>query len=193
MTQRARWQVDGLDIQVSVNVGARQLQRVDFVERLRAILATHPGKRAGDLELEVLETSALEDLVSVSRVIEDCREIGVGFALDDFGAGYSSLTYLKNLLVGMIKIDRRFVRDMLHDADDLSILEGVLGQATAFRRQVIAIGVETAAQGALLLELGCDLGQGFGIARPMPGPDMVSWSQAWRTDQPWIRPTAAMS
>ena len=136
LTQRARWQVDRLDIQVSVNVGARQLQRVDFVERLRAILATHPGKRAGDLELEVLETSALEDLVSVSRVIEDCREIGVGFALDDFGAGYSSLTYLKNLLVGMIKIDRSFVRDMLHDADDLSILEGVLGQATAFRPRV---------------------------------------------------------
>jgi EAL domain-containing protein (putative c-di-GMP-specific phosphodiesterase class I) len=131
--------------------------------------------------------------VSVSRVIEDCSDIGVGFALDDFGTGYSSLTYLKNLQVGLIKIDRSFVRDMLHDADDLSILEGVLGLATAFRRQVIAEGVETVAQGALLLQLGCELGQGFGIARPMPGPDMVAWSQAWRSDQPWIRPPAAMS
>jgi len=193
LTQRARWQADGLDIQVSVNVGARQLQRVDFVERLRSILATHPGTRHGDLELEVLETSALQDLESVSRVIEDCREIGIGFALDDFGTGYSSLTYLKNLRVGLIKIDRSFVRDMLHDADDLSILEGVLGLATAFRRQVIAEGVETVAQGALLLQLGCELGQGFGIARPMPGPDMVAWSQAWRSNQPWIRPPAAMS
>jgi predicted signal transduction protein with EAL and GGDEF domain len=90
----------------------------------------------------VLETSALKDIAQVSR---DHRlpEIGVSFALDDFGTGYSSLTYLKRLPAQSSRSTRAFVRDMLDDPDDLAILEGVLGLATAFRRQVIAEGVET--------------------------------------------------
>ena len=111
------------------------------------MLAAHPQVRPADLELEVLETSALEDLAQVSQVIEACREIGVQFALDDFGTGYSSLTYLKRLPVAQLKIDQSFVRDMLDDPDDLAILEGVIGLATAFRRQVIAEGVETVEHG----------------------------------------------
>ena len=95
----------------------------------------------------MLETSALEDVAIVSQVIEACREIGVMFALDDFGTGYSSLTYLKRLPVSELKIDQSFVRDMLDDPDDLAILEGVLGLATAFHRQVIAEGVETVEHG----------------------------------------------
>jgi len=141
--------------------------------------------RPGDLELEVLETSALEDLARVSQIIEDCRKIGVTFSLDDFGTGYSSLTYLKRLSVTQLKIDQSFVRDMLDDPDDLAILGGVLSLATAFRRQVIAEGVETIEHGAMLLQLGCELAQGFGIARPMPAADLVSWAMNWKPDAAW--------
>ena len=167
LTQMVEWREAGLRLPVSVNIGARQLQQINFTERLVALLAAHPDINPGDLELEVLETSALEDIAGVSRVIQACREIGVKFALDDFGTGYSSLTYLKRLPVTMLKIDQSFVRDMLDDPDDLAILQGVIGLASAFRRDVIAEGVETVAHGSLLLQLGCELAQGYGIARPM--------------------------
>ena len=185
LTQIERWQTSGLALPLSVNVGARQLQQADFLERLSAILAAHPAVPRGHLELEVLETSALE-LVGAARVIDACRELGVTFALDDFGTGYSSLTYLRRLRVARIKIDQSFVRGMLDDADDLAIVEGVLGLAAAFRRQVIAEGVETVAQGTRLLQLGCELAQGYGIAHPMPAADLPGWSAAWRPDPAWL-------
>jgi hypothetical protein len=175
---------------VSVNVGARQLQQADFVDRLRALLAMHPQVQARQLELELLETSALEDLARVSRIIEAGREIGVSFALDDFGTGYSSLSYLRHLPVRQIKIDRSFVRNILDDADDLAILEGVLRLSTAFRRELIAEGVETVEHGSMLLHLGCELAQGYGIARPMPAGDLPGWLARWRPDPAWagLRP-----
>jgi EAL domain-containing protein (putative c-di-GMP-specific phosphodiesterase class I) len=185
LTQMARWQDAGLNIPVSVNVGARQLQQAEFAERLRALLEAHPGIRPGDLELEVLETSALEDLAGVSQVIKYCCDIGVRCALDDFGTGYSSLTYLKRLPVTQLKIDQSFVRDMLDDPDDLAILEGVLGLAIAFRRQVIAEGVETVEHGEMLLQLGCELAQGYGIAHPMPAADFPGWAADWHPDPAW--------
>ncbi|MDO9199563.1 EAL domain-containing protein [Rhodoferax sp.] len=185
LNQRQVWLAGGLDLPVSVNVGARQLQQADFVERLHQSLVAHPGVKPGDLELEVLETSALEDVAGVARVIEACREIGVLFALDDFGTGYSSLTYLKRLPVARLKIDQSFVRDMLDDPDDLAILEGVIGLASAFRRQVIAEGVETVEHGEVLLQLGCDLAQGYGIASPMPAHELPGWKVAWQPDPAW--------
>ncbi len=185
LTQRERWHAEGLDLPVSVNVGARQLQQVDFVARLRTILAAHPAVAPQCLELEVLETSALDDIAWVSQVISECQQLGVKFALDDFGTGYSSLTYLKRLPVSQLKIDQSFVRDMLDDPDDLAILQGVIGLAIAFKRQVIAEGVETAAHGAALLRLGCELGQGYGIARPMPAAAIPGWVASWRPDASW--------
>jgi len=187
LTQIENWQVLGLDIPISVNVGARQLQKADFVERLSETLAAHPTVNPVNLEMEVLETSALKDLLRVSQVIRDCRELGVMFALDDFGTGYSSLTYLKSLPVSMLKIDQSFVRDMLDDPDDLNILEGVISLATAFHREVIAEGVETVEHGEMLLQLGCELGQGYGIARPMPAADFPAWAATWKPDAAWCR------
>jgi EAL domain-containing protein (putative c-di-GMP-specific phosphodiesterase class I) len=171
LTQIETWKAAGLALPVSVNIDAIHLEQADFVDRLRQQLSRHPGVVAGDLELEVLETSALQDIAHVSSVILACHEMGVGFALDDFGTGYSSLTYLKRLPAGMLKIDQSFVRDMLEDPDDLAILDGILGLANAFRRQAIAEGVETLAHGEVLLQLGCELAQGYAIARPMPAAD----------------------
>ncbi len=185
LTQMALWHQVGVNIPVSVNIGARQLQQTDFVERLGKVLAAHPDINPAHLELEVLETSALEDLAHVSGLIKACRKIGVKFALDDFGTGYSSLTYLKQLPVTLLKIDQSFVRDMLDDPDDLAILQGVIGLANAFQRQVIAEGVETIEHGTVLLQLGCELAQGYGIARPMPAQAMGDWIADWHPDPGW--------
>jgi diguanylate cyclase (GGDEF)-like protein/PAS domain S-box-containing protein len=185
LEQMETWHAEGLDIPVSVNVGALQLQQPNFVDRLRALLAAHPAALPGNLELEVIETTALEDLALTSQALNACRAIGVAVALDDFGTGYSSLTYLKRLPVNVLKIDRSFVSDMLEDPENLSILEGVLGLAAAFRLQVIAEGVETAEHGLMLLQLGCELAQGYGIARPMPAKDLPAWARAWRSNPRW--------
>ena len=185
LTQVELWRASGLDIPVSVNVGARQLQQTDFLDRLRLLLAAHRELPPSCLELEILETNALEDVAQVSQLIESCAQLGIGFALDDFGTGYSSLTYLKRLRANTIKIDQSFVRDMLNDPDDLAILQGVIGLDSAFNRQVIAEGVETVAHGTLLLKLGCELAQGYGIAHPMPGVELPDWVRNWKPDPTW--------
>ena len=149
------------------------------------MLGRHPQVHPNSIELEVLETSALQDMAQVSQVIEACAQMGVKFALDDFGTGYSSLTYLKRLRVELLKIDQSFVRDMLDDPDDMAILQGVIGLAGAFRRQVIAEGVETVAHGTALLQLGCELAQGYGIARPMPAEKLPAWAATWQPDAAW--------
>jgi EAL domain-containing protein (putative c-di-GMP-specific phosphodiesterase class I) len=148
-------------------------------------LEAHPEVNPNYLELEILETSALNDIKKVSDTMNACLDLGVRFALDDFGTGYSSLTYLKRLPAHLIKIDQSFVRGMLEDADDLSIVEGVVGLAKAFQLEVIAEGVETIAHGISLLQLGCELAQGYGIARPMPAGNLPEWSLNWKADDAW--------
>ena len=186
MTQIERWKAAGIRLQVSVNIDGMHLQRADFFEKLRERLARHPGVKGGDLELEILETSALEDTAYVFETILACKEIGVGFAIDDFGTGYSSLTYLKNLPVNLLKIDQSFVRQMLDNPDDLAILDGVLGLASAFGREAIAEGVESVAHGELLLQMGCRLGQGYAIAHPMSAEEFPGWIDTWEPPESWI-------
>jgi diguanylate cyclase (GGDEF)-like protein/PAS domain S-box-containing protein len=182
LQQMAKWRDQGLTLPVSVNVGARQLQQSGFAAQLKHLLVQYDLLDAGLLSLEVLETSALEDIHGVSQTLAQCRQLGVGFALDDFGTGYSSLTYLKRLPVTSLKIDQSFVRDMLVDADDLAILQGIIGLAKAFGREVIAEGVESSAHGARLLALGCDLAQGFAIAHPMPAEAVPDWLAHWQSN-----------
>lgn len=179
------WAQAGLHLVISVNVAADQLQSVDFLATLRDALARHPGVEPRNIELEILETATLNDLGKVAQVIEACSALGIGFTIDDFGTGYSSLTYLKQLQVGTLKIDQSFVQDMLDDPDDLSIVDSIVGLATAFRRRVVAEGVETIRHGELLLQLGCELAQGFGIARPMPAEDLPAWIAAWQQPAEW--------
>lgn len=185
LRQLEAWQDGGLKIQVSVNIGARHLRQTGFAERLRALLAAHPGVPASALELEVLETSALLDIAQVSHVLTTCRDLGVSIALDDFGTGYSSLTWLRRLPVNIVKIDQSFVGGMHDNPEDLSILEGVLGLARAFDRTAVAEGVETIEQGRLLLQFGCNLGQGYAIARPMPAEELLPWAGSWKPDPVW--------
>jgi diguanylate cyclase (GGDEF)-like protein/PAS domain S-box-containing protein len=185
LAQISLWQTMGLDIPISVNIGARQLQQADFVTNLAVHLASYPEVSPKKLELEILETSALEDITQVSELMGACRKLGVRFALDDFGAGYSSLTYLKRLPAHILKVDQSFVRDKIDDLDDLAIIKGIVGLAKAFNREIIAEGVETIAHGTLLISLGCELAQGYVIAKPMPAKDIPSWAETWQPDASW--------
>jgi diguanylate cyclase (GGDEF)-like protein/PAS domain S-box-containing protein len=180
LSQMVQWQTQNLNLCVSVNISAHHLHQDTFSTRLAELLASFPMAKPGDLELEILETSAMEDMSKVTENIHRCHELGVCFALDDFGTGYSSLTYLKRLPAQTLKIDQSFVRDMLEDADDLAIVRSVIGLAQTLRRTVIAEGVETPAHGALLIKLGCPLAQGYGIAKPMPAAEIPVWVAQWQ-------------
>ncbi|MCU6500989.1 EAL domain-containing protein [Rugamonas sp. A1-17] len=170
---------------ISVNIAARHFQRADFVARLKGILAEFPDVPPHMLELEILESSALSDIAHVRSIMLDCQALGISFALDDFGTGYSSMSYLKRLPADMLKIDQSFVRNMLVDRDDLHLVSAVIGLAKAFGLGVIAEGVETIEHGAMLMRLGCDLVQGYGIARPMPADDVLPWVASFNTAGVW--------
>jgi len=179
------WLQQGIRLPVSVNIAARHLQLPDFVARMDTCLKNYPDILPGQLELEVLESAALDDMNHVRSVMQACLKRGINFALDDFGTGYSSLAYLKQLPAQTLKIDQTFVRDILDDPDDLALTEAVIGLGATFERKVIAEGVETAAHGMLLMRLGCDLAQGYGIARPMPPAAVPKWVKTYQPDPQW--------
>ncbi len=185
LSQLARWNATGFVTTVSVNVDRMQLHDPHFLERLEQQLAGQPRVAAQQLGIEVLETGALQDLDHVSALVKRLQAMGVSVALDDFGTGYSSLTFLKQLTARTIKIDRSFVLDLLTDAEHAVIIDSIMGLARRFDREVVAEGVETEVHGRLLLELGCELGQGYGIARPMPSGEVADWLARWRPPDSW--------
>ena len=180
LAQMHHWRSIGLDIEVSINISGHHLESEGFVDKLQQQLANYPNLPAGKLQIEVLETVAINDINVVQEIIESCRKIGVGFALDDFGTGYSSLSFLSALHVDTLKIDQTFVRDMLEDKGDLAIVHGIIALAKAFERETVAEGIETDEHSRALLYMGCDIGQGYGIARPMPAGDLVGWQERYK-------------
>ncbi|WP_404298360.1 EAL domain-containing protein [Halomonas sp.] len=178
LRQQQTWLAQGLILSVCINLTPQSLIQDTFVDTLRATLAAHPGVPPGLICLEVLESTALEDFEAATRVMRECRSLGVKVALDDFGTGYSSLAYLRNLPIDVIKVDRSFVISMLESEDDLAIVESVIYLAQRFAKLVVAEGVESDAHIQRLKEMGCDLLQGFGIARPMPAEALASWCRA---------------
>jgi len=152
---------------------------------LKKTLEAFPDVSPGLVEIEILESAALDDLQHVCEIMQACQALGVKFALDDFGTGYSSLAYLKTLPAETLKIDQTFVRNILDDKDDLVLVSAVIGLARVFNRKVIAEGVETPAHGVRLLQLGCDFAQGFGIAHPMAAQAVLPWAHAFTPDPTW--------
>ncbi|TAK62968.1 GGDEF domain-containing response regulator [Methylobacter sp.] len=175
--QLMQWCKEGLILDISVNIDACHLQYEGFVEYLKHRFNAHPGLPSGRLHIEILETAALEDFTTVTATIEACRVMGTRFALDDFGTGYSSLTYLHRLPIDTLKIDQSFVRDMLVDKGDNAIVQGVIALAKAFGLKTVAEGIETMEHFEALLAMGCESGQGYGIARPMPVSDLIRWAR----------------
>ncbi len=165
----ARWLREGYDVpRIAVNVSPLQFIGGEFtavVERTLAECGLPPAR----LEFEITETALMANLENVVEQIELLRRLGVRFAIDDFGTGYSSLSHLRNLPVDCVKIDRSFIKDLESGADGCTTLvRGIIALAHSLRLQVVAEGVETAQQLALLKSLGCDINQGFFLHRPMP-------------------------
>lgn len=185
LTQLRYWLQKGLKMSVSVNIAARQILQRDFVPLLKEIIDDFPDVPLELLELEILESAALENTDHVVKVIEQCQKIGIHFALDDFGTGYASLSYLRDIPADVLKIDKSFIFNLLEKRKDLALVEGIIGLAAAFQRTVIAEGIEKSEQGVLLMRLGCDLGQGFGIAKPMPAENVLSWVADFQPDKEW--------
>jgi diguanylate cyclase (GGDEF)-like protein/PAS domain S-box-containing protein len=175
LAQLFAWERAGLPLQVSINISAQHLQVADFVANLQSELAQYPPLRDGALQIEVLETAALEDIAQSSEVIDACRKLGVTFALDDFGTGYSSLVYLSRLSADTLKIDQSFVQGMSINKGDHAIVQGVIALANTFGRHTVAEGVEDGALKEELQAMGCSSVQGYSIAQPMPAGEIAGW------------------
>jgi diguanylate cyclase (GGDEF)-like protein/PAS domain S-box-containing protein len=192
LSQIAQWRREGVDLCVSVNVFARQLLQPGFPGALAGALDHCPEAGRDRLRIEIVETAALKDLDVIRQMIEECRKLGVAFSLDDFGTGYSTLAHVRHLPVAEIKIDQSFVRQMLARAEDLAIVEAVIRLGRAFGRSLVAEGVETSAHIMRLLALGCDVMQGYALARPMPAGDIPRWVREFRPDPAWRRPAGGV-
>ena len=166
--QTACWQQAGADdLRVAVNVSARQFQQKDFVKMVGDILA-ETSLAPSSLELEITETSIMQDPEHVITLLTELKELGVSIAIDDFGIGYSSLMYLKRFPIDRLKIDRMFVSDSTTDSDDAALVMTIITMAHNLRLNVMAEGVETEEQLKFLRLLKCDEGQGYLFAKSVP-------------------------
>ena len=161
------WNKAAAPAQVSVNLSSRQFVRSDLVGSLREILR-ETGCRPDWLELEITESLLLEDNQNVRQMLGSFREMGVSIAVDDFGTGFSALSYLTRFPISTLKIDRSFIRDVDHDPKRAELVKAIIGIATALELKLIAEGVENEAQADFLLRAGCEEAQGFLFGRPTP-------------------------
>ena len=169
------WQVAGLDCgRVSVNVAGAQIARSDFIGAVHASLARYELSPSV-LAIEVTETLLMENMERAIEVLDAAKELGLKTAIDDFGTGYSSLAYLKRLPIDTLKIDRAFVQDLQDDPYDQAITRTIVAMARSLGFTVIAEGVESEEQVAFLRAEGCDEGQGYLFAKPLPPEGLSSW------------------
>jgi diguanylate cyclase (GGDEF)-like protein/PAS domain S-box-containing protein len=171
------WCEAGFTMDISVNISARHLQSKGFVEYLESTLVRYPKLPVGRLQIDILEIAAFENFADVASIMNNCRKLGARFNLDDFGTGYSSLAYLHLLPVDTLKIDKYFVRDILVDKDGNTMVKGIIALAKAFGLKAVAEGIETMEHFDALVAMGCESGQGYGIARPMKVFDFGRWAK----------------
>ncbi|MBI5106413.1 MAG: EAL domain-containing protein [Solirubrobacterales bacterium] len=164
------WARRGLAVpEVTVNVSPRQLRRPDFADRVRRRLE---GAPPGVLTVEITESAAMSDPLRVEPALQELHDAGVRIAVDDFGAGYSSLTRLRRLPVQVLKIDRSFLQGVPEDGEAAAIVTAIVELAAALGMEAVAEGVETEAQREFLIGIGCPLAQGFLLGRPAPAADV---------------------
>jgi len=178
LAQAARWRDDAQPLRVSINISVRDLADAGLPERIAALLRQHglPGEA---LVLEVTEGAIMREPEAAVAVLRRLAALGVTIAIDDFGVGQSSLTYLRRLPVGELKVDKAFVLRLPHDADDRTIVRSVIELGHSLGFVVTAEGVEDEASLALLRQFGCDYAQGYFIARPLPAAEFARLIQAW--------------
>lgn len=182
LAQQRQWYEHDIKLELSVNISANHLQEPDFISKFQQKLAQYPEFIQDAIQIEVLETAALEYLDLAITTMDAGHKLGVSFALDDFGTGYSSLAYLCKLPAGTIKIDQSFVRDMFIDEASYTMVVAIIALAKTFARKIVAEGVETVQQYTALAEMGCNIAQGYLIAEPMPPNEFYAWfkDDAWR-------------
>lgn len=166
---------------IAVNVSPQVLEHRNFFERVGA-LKTELDELGLGLSLELTEDSLVESEDSLPRRLHKIRDMGIGLSIDDFGKGYSSLTYLKDIPANEVKVDRRFVSTISIDDKDQHIVKAIVELAGAFGMQVIAEGVDSEESLRMVGEIGCQLAQGFYIARPMRSDLLLSWIQSYSPD-----------
>ncbi len=178
--EAAHWHRAGVPMVVSVNVSALEFRQAGFVERLGDLLARHqlPPRL---LELELTESVLLQDAQDMEQLLKALAQVGVGLSIDDFGTGYSSLAYLKKLTIHRIKVDKSFVDGLPGHERDEAIVHAVLGMGRALGIDVVAEGVETAAQHAWLQATGCAFYQGYLCAPALPAPELRALVERQRT------------
>jgi len=175
--QMQAWKAEGLDFgSVAVNVSALEFRSHRLVEVIVQAMAEF-NIQADELEIELTESVLMTDTDTTQRIVERLHELGLPLAVDDFGTGYSSLSYLKRLRPNKIKIDRSFVRDLPHDDDDRVLVQAIVQLAKAMGISVVAEGVESEDQRALLHRIGCDTLQGYLISRPQPAAGFALFAQ----------------
>jgi diguanylate cyclase (GGDEF)-like protein len=172
-TDGAMWHQAGFDLNIAVNVSARQLKQSDLADRFESIIF-ESGIDPRRLDLEVTESSIMENAKASIGILERLKSIGVCVSLDDFGTGYSSLAHLKKLPIDQLKIDREFIRDVQNDEDDTVLTMIIVNLAHSLRLSVVAEGVENEEQLNFLRSIGCDQYQGFFFSRPVPFADLTA-------------------
>ncbi len=170
--QRALWGESLGAVRVAVNVSAMQFARADFAATVAAALEA-AGIPAMWLELELTESVIMQDVEQAATKMGNLRELGISISMDDFGTGYSSLSYIQRLPFESVKIDQSFVREIRQAADRPPLVQSIIGMSHALGKRVVAEGVETEAQLRALIDMDCDVGQGFLLGRPAP-PDKVA-------------------
>jgi diguanylate cyclase (GGDEF)-like protein/PAS domain S-box-containing protein len=171
--QAKAWQDSGLrPMQIAINVSAVELRNKEFVEGVRTVLK-ETGLEPRYLELELTETYLMQDTKSTAIVLETLKEMGIRLALDDFGTGYSSLSYMRRFPIDTLKIDQSFVRNLATDADDASIVSAVINMGNSLHMRVVAEGIETREQLAMLREQHCPEGQGYYFSHPVSAERIV--------------------
>ena len=176
--QAQAWLEAGLPaINMAVNTSALELRAKDFLDNLRATLAS-TGLESPSLELELTESVLMRDAESTDHLLQAISDLGVKLAIDDFGTGYSSLSYLRRFPIHALKIDQSFVNQMSEDPDDAIIVTAVISMAKSLKRRVVAEGVETSEQYAFLRALNCEEGQGNYFGRPMPADALATLLQS---------------
>ena len=171
--QAKAWHDAGHRLTMAVNLAPRQLRSERLVTAIQDTLA-RTGYPAASLELEITESELLESRPGLRAVLDTLRDDGIGWALDDFGTGYSALSYLQAFPLQVLKVDRSFVAEVEASDHAEALLWGIIALSKALRMGVVAEGIETEAQRSLLVQLGCDRGQGFGLAHPLRAADFTA-------------------
>jgi EAL domain-containing protein (putative c-di-GMP-specific phosphodiesterase class I) len=168
--QIGRWQAAGFDLRVGVNVSARQLDRGGLFDFIAAAIAGS-GIAAASLEIEVTETSIMRDEYAAKAVLGELRALGARVAVDDFGAGYTSLAFLRDVAIDDLKIDRAFIRGIGREGFDRAVVRALVSLARELGVRTVAEGVERPEQVEVLRRLGCDAAQGYLLALPLPAAE----------------------